>query len=73
MRHQLSAIQPETTIDRATPIGRLYDAGGRRLLLHHLGSGGPADLLNIHERVAEITASVPYDRSGTGWSGRVHG
>ena len=84
MRHQPSAIQPETTIDRATPIGRLYDVGGRRLLLHRLGSGGPAvvflsgaglvvlDFLNIHERVAELTASVLYDRSGTGWSDRVH-
>jgi hypothetical protein len=49
-----------------------------------LGSGDPAvvflpgaglvvlDFLNIHERVAEITTSVLYDRAGTGWSDRVH-
>jgi pimeloyl-ACP methyl ester carboxylesterase len=49
-------------------------------MLHHSGSGGPVvvflsgaglvgfDYLNIHERVAELTTSVLYDRAGTGWS-----
>ncbi|WP_236569830.1 hypothetical protein [Streptomyces mexicanus] len=26
------------------------------------------DYLNIHNRVAELTTSVLYDRAGTGWS-----
>jgi len=83
MRHQPSAIRSETTIDGAPPIGRRYDVGGRRLLLHRSGTGGPAvvflpgaglvglDYLNIHDRVAELTTSVLYDRAGTGWSDRV--
>jgi pimeloyl-ACP methyl ester carboxylesterase len=61
-------------------LGRLYDAGGRRLMLHRSGEGGPAvvllpgsalvglDYVNIHERVAGLTTSVLYDRAGTGWS-----
>ncbi|GAB2873104.1 alpha/beta hydrolase [Actinoallomurus bryophytorum] len=64
----------------APPLGRLYEAGGRRLMLHRSGQGGPAvvflpgsalvglDYVNIHERVAELTTSVLYDRAGTGWS-----
>ncbi|GAA4620888.1 alpha/beta hydrolase [Actinoallomurus vinaceus] len=62
------------------PLGRLYDVGGRRLMLHRSGSGGPAvvflpgaglvglDYVNTHDRVAELTTSVLYDRAGTGWS-----
>ncbi|HZE32817.1 MAG TPA: alpha/beta hydrolase [Actinoallomurus sp.] len=62
------------------PLGRLYEAGGRRLMLHRSGTGGPAvvflpgsalvglDYVNIHDRVAELTTSVLYDRAGTGWS-----
>jgi pimeloyl-ACP methyl ester carboxylesterase len=49
-------------------------------MLHRSGAGGPAvvflpgagqvglDYLNIHDRVAEFTTSVLYDRAGTGWS-----
>jgi pimeloyl-ACP methyl ester carboxylesterase len=62
------------------PIGRHYDLQGRRTWLHRTGDGGPAvvflagasavglDYLNLHERVAEWTTSVLYDRGGTGWS-----
>ncbi|WP_433176760.1 alpha/beta fold hydrolase [Actinoallomurus sp. CA-150999] len=62
------------------PLGRLYDVGDRRLMLHRSGTGGPAvvflpgaglvglDYVNTHDRVAELTTSVLYDRAGTGWS-----
>jgi len=65
------------------PLGRYYDVGGRRLLLHRSGSGSPAvvllpgggtvglDYVNVQERAAELTTSVLYDRAGTGWSERV--
>ena len=68
---------PET--DRP-PLGRLYAAAGRQLLLHRSGAGGPAvvflpgagliglDFLNVHEGVARFATSVIYDRAGTGWS-----
>jgi pimeloyl-ACP methyl ester carboxylesterase len=67
-------------MDAAPPIGRFYAVDGRRLLCDRAGIGGPAvvllpgagavglDYLNIHERVAEFTTSVLYDRAGTGWS-----
>jgi pimeloyl-ACP methyl ester carboxylesterase len=53
---------------------------GRELFLQTAGDGGPAvvflpgaglvglDYLNVHERAAELTTSVLYDRGGTGWS-----
>ncbi|MEU5212858.1 alpha/beta hydrolase [Streptomyces sp. NPDC020742] len=63
------------------PLGRLHDiGGGRHLMLHRSGTGGPPavflagagmmslDYLNIHSRVAELTTSVLYDRGGNGWS-----
>ncbi|MDH6122178.1 pimeloyl-ACP methyl ester carboxylesterase [Kitasatospora sp. GAS204A] len=62
------------------PLGRRYEVGGQRLLLHRSGSGGPTvvvlpganlvglDYLNLHHRTAELTTSVLYDRAGTGWS-----
>ncbi|MFF7638316.1 alpha/beta fold hydrolase [Kitasatospora sp. NPDC008050] len=62
------------------PLGRHFEAGGRQLLLHRSGIGGPTvvflagsgamslDYLNIHDRVAELTRSVLYDRAGNGWS-----
>lgn len=62
------------------PLGRLLDIGGRRLFVHRAGTGGPAvvfaagasaiglDYLNVHDRTAEFTTSVVYDRGGTGWS-----
>ncbi|MFB8030590.1 alpha/beta fold hydrolase [Streptomyces sp. NPDC056465] len=71
---------PEATLPRP-PLGHLYEVSGRRLMLHRSGEGGPAvvflpgagqvglDYLNIHNRVAEATTSVLYDRAGTGWSG----
>ncbi|MEU8897004.1 alpha/beta hydrolase [Nocardia sp. NPDC048505] len=62
------------------PLGQRYDLAERRLFLHRSGSGGPAvvflpaagavglDYLALHDRVAEFTTSVLYDRAGTGWS-----
>ena len=70
----------QTTADDSVPMGRRYEVGGRRLVLHRAGDGGPTvvfmpgaglvglDFLNIHERVAELATSVFYDRAGTGWS-----
>jgi pimeloyl-ACP methyl ester carboxylesterase len=66
----------------APPLGRFYEIEGRRLLLHRTGSGSPAvvflpgggavglDYWNVQQRSAELTTSVVYDRSGTGWSDR---
>ncbi|MFI5801739.1 alpha/beta fold hydrolase [Streptomyces sp. NPDC051561] len=65
------------------PLGRMYEVGERRLMLHRSGDGGPAvvlvpgaglvglDFLNIQAGVAGFTTSVLYDRAGTGWSERV--
>ncbi|SED58935.1 Pimeloyl-ACP methyl ester carboxylesterase [Streptomyces sp. 2112.3] len=76
------ADRPESALPQP-PLGRLYDVGGRRLMLHRSGSGGPTvvflpgaglvglDYLNTHNRVAELTTSVLYDRAGTGWSEEV--
>jgi pimeloyl-ACP methyl ester carboxylesterase len=62
------------------PLGTRHQAGGRRLLIHRSGQGGPAvvflpgaghvglDYLNIHDQIAPLTTSVLYDRAGTGWS-----
>jgi pimeloyl-ACP methyl ester carboxylesterase len=66
--------------DTAPPLGRLYEVNGQRLSLHRSGTGGPSvvflpgaglvglDFLNVHNRAAELTTSVLYDRGGTGWS-----
>ncbi|SDI18427.1 Pimeloyl-ACP methyl ester carboxylesterase [Sinosporangium album] len=82
MSHRPSEVRPETAKEGSPPLGRYYDVGGRRLLLHRAGSGGPAvvflpgggtvglDYLNVQERAAEFTTSVLYDRAGTGWSDR---
>jgi pimeloyl-ACP methyl ester carboxylesterase len=72
---------PQSSSDvAAPPLGRLYDVGGRRLMLHRSGTGGPPvvfvpgsglvglDYVNIAGRVAGLTTSVLYDRAGTGWS-----
>src|SRR6476620_4430179 len=61
-------------------LGHLYAAGGRRLYLHHEGTGDPAVVFlpgggmfglgyfNVHTGVAKFTTSVVYARAGTGWS-----
>jgi pimeloyl-ACP methyl ester carboxylesterase len=67
--------------DDAPPLGALYDVGGgRRLMLHHAGTGTPAvvieagagsfglDYLNLFELCAKRTTCVLYDRAGSGWS-----
>jgi pimeloyl-ACP methyl ester carboxylesterase len=83
MQDQTSRAQSGTTTDATPPLGRYYEVGGRRLLLHRSGSGSPAvvflpgagtvglDYLNVQERAAELTTSAIYDRAGTGWSDRV--
>ncbi|MGD3106091.1 alpha/beta fold hydrolase [Streptomyces sp. YGL11-2] len=78
--------RPGTAVTSTTepPLGHLYEvAPGRRLMLHRSGTGGPTvvflpgaglvglDFLNTHDRVAELTTSVLYDRAGTGWSSPV--
>lgn len=81
MSHSLPSSHPGAALAEP-PLGRLYDAGGRRLMLHRSGAGGPAvvflpgagqvglDYLNLHDKVAELTTGVLYDRAGTGWSER---
>ncbi len=63
------------------PLGRYYQVGEQRLLLHRSGRGDPAvvflpgggavglDYLNVAEKAAGLSTTVLYDRAGTGWSG----
>jgi pimeloyl-ACP methyl ester carboxylesterase len=81
-QHQALGRDHEAAAVGAPLLGRLYDVGGHRLLLHRSGTG-PAvvflpgasavglDYLNIHDQISEFTTSVLYDRGGTGWSDRV--
>ncbi|MGW5641758.1 alpha/beta fold hydrolase [Saccharopolyspora sp. NPDC003752] len=83
MRDQPSGDSPDTATGAPPPLGRHYEVGGRRLLLHRSGTGSPAvvflpgggavglDYWNVQERAAEFTTSVIYDRTGTGWSDRI--
>lgn len=83
MQHPADERRGRKAVHGAPPMGRLYDVGGRHLLLHHSGAGGPAvvfapgagmiglDYLNIHDQVSQFTTSVLYDRAGTGWSDQV--
>lgn len=62
------------------PLGQHVDVDGHRLWIHRSGTGGPAvvflpgaggmglDYLLAHDRIAEFTTSIIYDRAGTGWS-----
>ncbi|WP_406495196.1 alpha/beta fold hydrolase [Streptomyces sp. NBC_00846] len=80
MPDQSSVAEAQESALLEPPLGRLCEVAGRRLLLHRSGSGGPAvvflpgaglvglDYLNMHNRVAELTTTVLYDRAGTGWS-----
>jgi pimeloyl-ACP methyl ester carboxylesterase len=82
MQDQPSAVRPGTRTEGNPPLGRFYEVGGRRLLLHRSGSGTPAvvflpgggsaglDYLNVQQKAAKLTTSVLYDRAGTGWSDR---
>jgi pimeloyl-ACP methyl ester carboxylesterase len=82
MQDQPSAVRPGTRTEANPPLGRFYEVGGRRLLLHRSGSGTPAvvflpgggavglDYLNVQHKAAKLTTSVLYDRAGTGWSDR---
>ncbi|MGH2617393.1 MAG: alpha/beta fold hydrolase, partial [Thermomicrobiales bacterium] len=80
---------PQATDERnrradAPTLGELYDVGGgRRLMLHHAGTGTPAvvfeagggafglDYFNLFAPAAQRTAAVLYDRAGSGWSDTV--
>jgi pimeloyl-ACP methyl ester carboxylesterase len=80
MRHLTGGCSGETSTDDAPPLGRFYEVGGRRLLLHQEGSGSPAvvflpgggavglDYWNVQDQAARFTTSVVYDQAGTGWS-----
>jgi pimeloyl-ACP methyl ester carboxylesterase len=70
-----------TSFHDAPPLGKLYDVGGgRRLMLHHAGTGTPAvvieagagafglDYLNLFELCTKRATCVLYDRAGSGWS-----
>ena len=82
MQGQPSAVHPGPRSEDNLPLGRFYEVGGRRLLLHRSGSGTPAvvflpgggavglDYLNVQQKPAKLTTSVLYDRAGTGWSDR---
>ncbi|MET0863102.1 MAG: alpha/beta hydrolase, partial [Nakamurella sp.] len=62
------------------PIGWFAEIDGRQLWMHQSGRGAPAvvfvpgagsvgmDFLLVHQRVADVTTAVSYDRAGTGWS-----
>jgi len=64
----------------APPYGERVEIDGRQLWIHQSGSGTPAvvfvpgagsigmDFLLVHQRVAEFTTVISYDRAGTGWS-----
>ena len=83
MQPQSFEVRSDTGPAAPPPVGRYYEAEGRRLLLHRSGSGSPAvvflagggavglDYLNVQQRAAELTTSVIYDRAGTGWSDSV--
>src|ERR1700674_5105724 len=83
MQFEPSGGRPDPTTEVTPPLGRYFDIGARRLLLHRSGSGSPAvvflpgaglvglDYLNVQDRAAALTTSVLYDRAGTGWSDRV--
>ncbi len=65
------------------PLGRFCEVGGRRLLMHRSGDGGPSivflpgagtvglDYFNVQQLGARLATSILYDRAGTGWSERV--
>jgi pimeloyl-ACP methyl ester carboxylesterase len=83
MPSERSDGRTDTTTEETPPLGRYYDIGARRLLLHRSGSWSPAvvflpgggavglDYLNVQQRAAAFATSVLYDRAGTGWSDRV--
>ncbi|AEW99227.1 alpha/beta fold hydrolase [Streptantibioticus cattleyicolor] len=81
MNEQSTVTRPGArTTPSVPPLGRHYQVAGGRLMLHRSGTGGPSvvflpgaglvglDYVNIHDRTAELTTSVLYDRAGTGWS-----
>lgn len=74
------SVGPSAVIEPGAPLGRYFDVGSRKLLLHRSGRGSPAvvflpgggtvglDYLNVQDGAAGLTTSVVYDRAGTGWS-----
>ncbi|GAA2824844.1 alpha/beta fold hydrolase [Crossiella cryophila] len=67
----------------ALPLGEHVRVAGRSLFTHRSGRGGPPVVflpgasmvglhyLNLHNRIAEHTTCVLYDRAGTGFSERI--
>ena len=65
---------------RLPSLGHRIDVNGQQLWMHRSGTGDPVvvfvagggafglDYLLAHDRVAEFTTSVLYDRAATGWS-----
>jgi pimeloyl-ACP methyl ester carboxylesterase len=79
----MGSVQEEPAMPAVEPpLGRFYPVDGRNLLLHAAGAGSPTAVLlpgagavgldywAVQQHVAEFTASVVYDRAGTGWSDR---
>src|SRR5215472_14774943 len=76
----MTLVAERSKLKAAPPLGKLYEQASGRLWLHRLGEGGPAavflsgagtvglDYFNVQQRAAQLTASVLYDRGGTGWS-----
>ncbi|MEU3622791.1 hypothetical protein BS329_09700 [Amycolatopsis coloradensis] len=66
--------------DGLPSLGQHVDVDGHQLWFHRSGTGSPAvvflagagaiglDYLLAHDRIAEFTTSIIYDRAGTGWS-----
>lgn len=64
------------------PVGRQYEIGGRPVWAYRSGEGVPSvvflpgggavglDYWHLQQSAAELTTSVVYDRTGTGWSRR---
>lgn len=78
---RLKQVGEANAQDDAPPVGKRYDVGGgRRLMLHHAGTGTPAvvieagagafglDYFNMFELCVKRTTCVLYDRAGSGWS-----
>jgi pimeloyl-ACP methyl ester carboxylesterase len=81
MVSQLIPFPNMRSVERGLPpVGHHVDVDGHQLWIHRSGTGGPAvvflpgaggmglDYVLAHDRIAEFTTSIIYDRAGTGWS-----
>src|SRR5580704_8387745 len=70
------AMAPQQELDRqhetpgtdAPPAGRWYEVGGRRLMLHRSGTGGPAVVILPGASAVGLDYLNIHDRGVTGWS-----